>query len=250
MRLHRLSVQAFGPFAGSEQVDLDALSADGLFLLHGRTGAGKTSVLDAVCFALYGAVPGARAAAAPDLRSHHAAPDLAPVVELELTVAGRRLRVERSPAWQRPKRRGEGTTTEQARTLLSEHAPGHPEAGDDGWRPLSSRNDEAAQLVTDLLGMGLAQFATVVLLPQGQFATFLRSGVAERRALLQHLFATDRFERAERWLVAERTRTATALERATAALASTAERAEHTAAEWAPEPPRTAPPVMSRWSSA
>ena len=62
------------------------------------------------------------------------------MVELELTVGGRRLRVERSPAWQRPKRRGEGTTTEQARTLLSEHAPDHPEAGDDGWRPLSSRN--------------------------------------------------------------------------------------------------------------
>ncbi|MGQ7296826.1 AAA family ATPase [Quadrisphaera sp. KR29] len=234
MRLHRLSVQAFGPFAGSERVDFDQLAADGLFLLHGRTGAGKTSVLDAVCFALYGAVPGARSGGAPDLRSHHAAPELAPVVELELTAGGRRLRVERSPAWTRPKRRGEGTTTEQARTLLAEWAPGAPDAGSDGWRPLSSRNDEASQVLTDVLGMGLAQFATVVLLPQGEFATFLRSGVADRRALLQRLFSTDRYERAERWLVAERTRTAAAHQRAAARLAAPAERAEQAAAEWSP----------------
>lgn len=234
MRLHRLSVTAFGPFAGSERVDFDALSADGLFLLHGRTGAGKTSVLDAVCFALYGAVPGARAGGAPDLRSHHAPPEVAPVVELELTAGGRRLRVERSPAWTRPKRRGTGTTTEQARTLLAEWAPAAPDAGADGWRPLSSRNDEASQVLTDALGMGLAQFATVVLLPQGEFATFLRSGVAERRALLQRLFSTDRYERAERWLAAERARTGAAHEAAAARLAALAERAEHVGAEWAP----------------
>ncbi|WP_180357993.1 AAA family ATPase [Streptomyces sp. NP160] len=235
MRLHRLSVTAFGPFAGSEQVDFDALSADGLFLLHGRTGAGKTSVLDAVCFALYGAVPGARSGGAPDLRSHHAAPELAPVVELELTAGGRRLRVERSPAWTRPKRRGEGTTTEQARTLLAEWSPGAPDAGPEGWRPLSSRNDEASQVLTDVLGMALPQFATVVLLPQGEFATFLRSGVTERRALLQRLFSTDRYERAERWLAAERARTAAAHDAAAARLAALADRAEHAAAEWAPD---------------
>ncbi|PWJ54703.1 exonuclease SbcC [Quadrisphaera granulorum] len=233
MRLHRLSVQAFGPFAGREHVDFDELSADGLFLLHGRTGAGKTSVLDAVCFALYGAVPGSRATGALDLRSHHAAPDLAPVVELELTASGRRLRVERSPSWTRPKRRGEGTTTEQARTLLAEWAPGAPDAGEDGWRPVSSRNDEASQVLTDVLGMGLPQFATVVLLPQGEFATFLRSGVSDRKALLQRLFSTDRYERAERWLATERARTTAAHEAAAARLAALADRAEQAGAEWA-----------------
>ena len=60
MRLHRLDITAFGPFGGTQHVDFDALSAAGLFLLHGPTGAGKTSVLDAVCYALYGSVPGAR----------------------------------------------------------------------------------------------------------------------------------------------------------------------------------------------
>ena len=118
MRLHRLSVTAFGPFAGTVEVDLDQLSEAGLFLLTGPTGAGKTSVLDAVCFALYGDVPGDRGAA-KRLRSDQAAPGVRPVVELELTVSGRRLRLVRSPAWEREKRRGTGTTTEQASVVVS-----------------------------------------------------------------------------------------------------------------------------------
>jgi DNA repair protein SbcC/Rad50 len=78
MRLHRLAMTAFGPFAGSEEVDLDELASSGLFLIHGPTGAGKTSILDAICFALYAAVPGARAGARASLRSDHAAADAVP----------------------------------------------------------------------------------------------------------------------------------------------------------------------------
>ena len=63
MRLHHVAITGFGPFAGSEQIDLDALASSGLFLIHGPTGAGKSSILDAICFALYAAVPGARAGA-------------------------------------------------------------------------------------------------------------------------------------------------------------------------------------------
>ena len=73
MRLHRLAITGFGPFAGAELIDLDALASSGLFLIHGPTGAGKTSILDAICFALYAAVPGARAGARASLRSDHAA---------------------------------------------------------------------------------------------------------------------------------------------------------------------------------
>ncbi|MGZ4487445.1 MAG: AAA family ATPase, partial [Nocardioides sp.] len=119
MRLHRLEVTAFGPFAESVEVDFDQLSDAGLFLLSGPTGAGKTSVLDAVCFALYGDVPGDRNAA-KRLRSDHAAPGVRPVVTLEATLSGRRFRLVRSPAWERPKKRGTGTTTEQASVTLSE----------------------------------------------------------------------------------------------------------------------------------
>ncbi|HEX5533001.1 MAG TPA: SMC family ATPase [Actinomycetales bacterium] len=196
MRLHRLRVQAFGPFAEAQEVDVDALSAHGLFLLHGPTGAGKSSVLDAICFALYGRVPGARGSTTR-LRSDHAPADMSPQVLVEISVGGRRFEVTRSPAWERPKKRGTGTTTEQAKTLLRELVDGR-------WEPLTNRNDEASQLLTDVLGMGIDQFTKVVLLPQGEFAAFLRAPAEERRPLLQRLFGTDRFADVESWLAEQR----------------------------------------------
>ena len=198
MRLHSLRITAFGPFAGTERVDFDQLATSGLFLLHGQTGAGKTSVLDAVCYALYAVVPGARQRGGR-LRSDHAAGETGPEVQLELTVRDRRLRITRSPAWDRPKRRGSGTTPEQARTLVEAERNGR-------WQTLTTRNDEAGQLVHDLTGMSAEQFCQVVLLPQGAFADFLRAGAEERRPLLERLFATGRFSDVERWL-AERRRT-------------------------------------------
>src|SRR5699024_12104734 len=92
MRLHHLTLQAFGPFAGTERIDFDRLSAGGLFLIHGSTGAGKTSVLDAVCFALYGRVPGARHNDRSP-KSDHAPQDRAPEVTLEFTCRGRRVHI-------------------------------------------------------------------------------------------------------------------------------------------------------------
>jgi exonuclease SbcC len=96
MRLHRLTVSAFGPFAGTEQVDFDGLNDAGLFLLTGATGAGKSSLLDAVCFALYGTVPGARGTKA--LKSQHAPIDAPPEVVLDFTVRDRRFTVRRRRA--------------------------------------------------------------------------------------------------------------------------------------------------------
>jgi exonuclease SbcC len=192
MRLHHLEVVAFGPFAERVEVDFDSLSDAGLFLLTGATGAGKTSVLDAVCFGLYGAVPGDRQSA-KRLRSDHAPAGAAPAVTLEFSVAGRRFRIARSPAWERPRKRGSGTTREQARVLLSERR-------DDEWQPLATRLDEAGHLVSSLLGMTLTQFCQVQLLPQGRFQAFLRAESDERHRLLQRLFRTSRFEDVELWL--------------------------------------------------
>lgn len=197
MRIHALEIAAFGPFAGTERIDFDTLSDAGLFLLCGPTGAGKTSVLDAVCFGLYGEVPGDRNAA-KRLRSDHADPTTPPSVMLEVTVAGRRLRLRRTPAWLRPKRRGSGTTTAHASVILEERR------GDEGWVHLSSRLDETGQLVTDLLGMTVTQFTQVALLPQGRFQAFLRARSDERHKVLQRLFRTGRFEDVERWLVSHR----------------------------------------------
>ncbi|NYG55924.1 AAA family ATPase [Nocardioides perillae] len=232
MRLHHLRISAFGPFAGTVEVDLDELSEAGLFLLSGPTGAGKTSVLDAVCFALYGDVPGDRAQAR-SLRCDRAAPEAAPRVELEATLAGRRLRLVRSPAWERPKRRGSGTTRQQASVSVSERV------GEE-WRPLTHRLDEAGHLVADLLGMTLTQFTQVALLPQGRFQAFLRARSEERHALLARLFRTSRFEDVERWLRERRVelrRTSEAHHRAVCDLVS---RISEAAGEAVPEAWRSA----------
>ncbi len=192
MRLHQLEITAFGPFAETVTVDFDHLSDAGLFLLSGPTGAGKTSVLDAVCFALYGDVPGARNAA-KRLRSDQAGPGVRPRVTLEATLSGRRYRLIRSPSWERPKKRGTGVTTEQASVSIAERIDGE-------WVTHSTRLDETGHLVTRLIGMNLAQFTQVAMLPQGEFQTFLRSRSEERHRLLQQLFRTGRFEDVERWL--------------------------------------------------
>ncbi|MFD0309035.1 AAA family ATPase [Streptomyces sp. NPDC127119] len=200
MRLHRLHITAFGPFGGAQEVDFDDLSTAGLFLLHGPTGAGKTSVLDAVCFALYGSVPGARQGGS--LRSDHALPDVRTEVTLELTVSGRRLEITRQPPFARPKKRGTGTTTEKAQSWLREY---HAPAG--SWKDLSRSHQEIGEEVTQLLGMSREQFCQVVLLPQGDFARFLRADAEARGRLLGRLFDTQRFAAVEQRL-AERRRTA------------------------------------------
>ena len=195
MRIHRLTMSAFGPFAGTEEVDFDRLSAHGLFLLNGPTGAGKTSVLDAVCFALYGSVPGARQEG-KRLRSDHAEPALEPSVTCEFSAQGRHFEVTRSPAWDKPSARGKyGFTTQQAKTLLRERVGG-------AWTDRSGRNDEAGAEITALLGMDREQFTRVVMLPQGDFAAFLRSKASDRLELLQKLFGTQRFEALEQELSA------------------------------------------------
>ncbi|MGP3948048.1 AAA family ATPase [Streptomyces sp. 7N604] len=197
MRLHRLRITAFGPFAGSEEVDFDELSAAGLFLLHGPTGAGKTSVLDAVCYALYGGVPGARQGG-PSLRSDHADPLTPTEVLLDLTVGGRRLEITRRPEQLRPKKRGEGLTRDRAQTWLREHTVGEQGGEQHGeWKALSRSHQEVGEELGQLLGMSREQFCQVVLLPQGDFARVLRADAEARGRLLGRLFDTRRFAAVE-----------------------------------------------------
>ncbi|MDT8911509.1 SMC family ATPase [Amycolatopsis sp. PS_44_ISF1] len=207
MRLHLLEVQAFGPYSGREVVDFDLLGADGLFLLHGDTGAGKTTLLDAIAFALFGEVPGARGEV-KRLRCDLAEPDQVTEVVLELTVQGQRLRIVRSPEYQRPKKRGDGFTTQQAKVSLS--WVGKPPAGLPPEGVI--RIDEVARTVVRLLGMTAQQFFQVVLLPQGEFARFLRADTREREELLERLFGTERFSDVERWFADLRTERGRALQ--------------------------------------
>jgi DNA repair protein SbcC/Rad50 len=195
MRPHRLRVTAFGAFAGTEQVTFDDL--EGLFLLHGETGAGKTTLLDAIAFALYGRVPGERGSARR-LRSDHASPRTATEVELEATIGGRRLRVTRKPEQTRLKRSGNGVTTEPASVRLAELSS----CGT--WESKSTRIGEVDAEIENLMGMSATQFFQVVLLPQGEFARFLRADAKDKEALLQKLFGTDRFRKVEDWLADRR----------------------------------------------
>jgi exonuclease SbcC len=196
VRLHRLSLTAFGPFAGTEHVDFDEVGRDGLFLLWGPTGAGKTTLLDAVVFALYGTVPGARGEE-KRLRSDHATPAVRTEVSCELTLGAERLLVVRRPEQQRPKKRGEGFTTEQARLTVQRLTDG-------GWEPVSTRIDEGSDHLRTRLGLDVHQFCQVVLLPQGDFARFLRAEPEHRGELLRTLFDVGRFASAEDWLAGER----------------------------------------------
>lgn len=186
MKLHRLELTGFGPFRETQTVDFDAFDADGVFLITGRTGAGKSSILDGVSFALYGSVPrfegGDRR-----LRSDHCFVDDPTEVRLEFTIADRRWRVTRAPDYERPAKRGGGVTTEPARVTVEEQVDGV-------WIGRAARAREAGHLLDEVLGLNAGQFQQVILLAQNKFARFLLADNRERQSLLRTLFGTRRFE--------------------------------------------------------
>ncbi|MFJ1512368.1 AAA family ATPase [Cellulosimicrobium funkei] len=200
MHLHSLTFQAIGPFAGRHHIDLAALGASGIYLLEGPTGAGKSTIIDAIVFALYGKV--ASDAASDDrLRSAFAGPDVESYVDLVLEVPAGVFRVRRTPEYRRPKKRGTGTTTQQASVRLwrlaevpPTDAPGAVE--DAAGELLSARLDEAGDEIRRLVGLDRRQLVQTVVLPQGEFATFLRAKPEDRAVLLQKVFGTELYQRA------------------------------------------------------
>jgi DNA repair protein SbcC/Rad50 len=187
MRLHTLTIQAFGPYAAGQEIDFTRLTSSGLFLLEGPTGAGKTTILDAITYALYGGLSG-EGNAQDRLRSHFAPPGAQPRVVLDFSVRGTRYRITRTPEHRRPKRRGDGYTLEKAQVHLERLEGG-------GWHSVSHNKAEAAEEINEAVGLNRAQFTQVMLLPQGEFARFLRCGDDERRGLLSKLFGTQLYDR-------------------------------------------------------
>ncbi|WP_456696365.1 AAA family ATPase [Aeromicrobium sp. P5_D10] len=197
MKLYSLSLQAIGPFAGSHTIDLAALGQAGIFLLEGPTGAGKSTIIDAIVFALYGDLAG-ESASKERLHSHHAAPGVEPYVDLVFEVDSGIYRVRRTPAHQRPKRRGEGTTMQNEKVRLSRlHSIDAPDTGE----TISTSTQEAGHEIADLVGLRKDQFLQTVVLPQGEFAKFLRSNGEDRKELLETIFRTEIYEQMTRTLV-------------------------------------------------
>lgn len=186
MRLHRMEITAFGPFAGHEVVDFERLNRAGVFLLNGETGSGKTSVLDAICFALYGTGPTTAAKGGRKAQhSDHADPHIGPRVDVEFSAGGRRWHVSRTPAWREPSSRAaSGWTERHATVLLRESVEGE-------WVERGYRPDDVGQQIHHAIGLDREQFTQVIMLPQGRFARFLQAGSKEREELLETLFGTD-----------------------------------------------------------
>lgn len=189
MRLRTLSLQAFGPFPGEHTIDFAALDGAGVYLISGPTGAGKSSILDAVVFALYGSIPReATATGAPfTVRSDLANAETETRVTLEFVTADTAFRIDRSPAYERPKRRGEGTTRATVKATLAACRDGE-------WQLEANGANEVGVRVQQIVGLSRDQFQQIIVLAQGRFAEFLHADSNDREAILRKLFDSTRFQ--------------------------------------------------------
>ena len=201
MRLESMTLQAVGPFAGQFTVDFAALGASGLFLLEGPTGAGKSTLIDAVVFALYGKVA-SDDASADRVRSAYVDSDVESYVDLTFETGAGRFRVRRTPAFDRAKKRGSGTVRQQASVRLWRlPAEGTGDGLEAQGEVVATRLDEVGAEIQRIVGLDRTQFVQTIVLPQGEFARFLRADPEDRRGLLQKIFGTEVYERMQARLV-------------------------------------------------
>ena len=183
MRPLKLTLSAFGPYAGEMTLPLDELGKSGLYLITGDTGAGKTTLFDAITFALYGEASGGQRS--PGMfRSKYAAPETPTFVELEFECRGQRYTVRRVPRYQRPKLHGTGTTEQiaEATLLLPAGAP-------------VTRLQEVNDAIRDILGLDRNQFMQIAMIAQGDFLRLLLAPTEERRQIFRRIFKTDLYQR-------------------------------------------------------
>jgi exonuclease SbcC len=194
MKLHTLEITAFGPFAGKERIDFADLGENPLFLIDGPTGAGKSSILHAVCYGLYGETTDSER---KDLgiRCDHADPDTLTEITLEFSLRGNRYRIRREPTQMRPAKRGGGETEHKATAHFMRIA-------EDGTEEtlVPKKKTEADAAIKEILGLTADQFRQVMVLPQGRFRELLLAKSDDRQEILSTLFQTEIYKRIEQLL--------------------------------------------------
>lgn len=185
MRPLSIVFQAFGSYPERVEVDFTQLAGRGLFLVTGDTGSGKTTIFDAMCYALYGEMPRKHE---KEVRSHHASADLPTFVEFAFESEGATYVARRTPAQERRAKRGGGTVTEKATTSLVRCE------ADGSTASLATRAADVRTRAVEIVGLEADQFQRVILLPQGEIARFLLANSTEREGLLGQLFGGQVFD--------------------------------------------------------
>lgn len=194
MRPLNLSLAAFGPYARTQELPFNALGEHALFLIHGPTGSGKSSLLDAICYALYGESSGGDRKG-EDLRSHHAEPQTPTEVAFSFCIGTKAYRVTRRPAYERPAKHGPGMTKERVYARLERLTT--VDATSDAGAVLATSPGDVSEQVRELLGFECEQFRQVAMLPQGRFEQFLLARSGDREDILRALFETSRYVQVE-----------------------------------------------------
>ena len=183
MRPVKLTMSAFGPYSGKTVLELDKLGTNGLYLITGDTGAGKTTIFDAIMFALYGEASGDYRE--PTMfRSKYASPDISTEVELAFVYAGKTYTVTRSPEYERPKNRGEGVTVQKAEAKLR-----YP----DGRVVTKQRDVDTA--IREILGIDRNQFLQIAMIAQGDFLKLLLAPTEDRKKIFRRIFKTELYQK-------------------------------------------------------
>ncbi len=184
MKPVRLTISAFGPYAGKTEIDFKRLGTQGIYLITGDTGAGKTTIFDAITFALYGEASG-DARRAEMFRSKYAGADVPTYVEFTFEYGGRCYVVRRNPEYMRPKGRGTGYTAQRADAQLL-----YP----DERQPVT-KTKEVTKAVTELIGLDCKQFTQIAMIAQGDFRKLLFAGTEERSSIFRQIFGTGLYQR-------------------------------------------------------
>ncbi|MBQ1464165.1 MAG: SMC family ATPase, partial [Ruminococcus sp.] len=183
MRPIKLTISAFGPYAGETVIPLSELGTSGLYLISGDTGAGKTTIFDAITYALYGE-PSGDNRSAKMLRSEYASPDTPTFVEMTFTYGGKEYTIRRSPEYVRPKKRGEGFTTspESAELYMPDET-------------IVSGMKNVGEEIISIMGVNRRQFTQIAMIAQGDFLKLLLASTDERKKIFQKLFRTEKYDK-------------------------------------------------------